>query len=1300
MDTTQICSICGKPVVPGAPQGLCPECLMKSGFETKAGNEPAAGKPAFVPPSVEQMARLFPQLEIIELLGQGGMGAVFKARQPRLNRFVALKILSPEKQSDPQFAERFEREARALAWLSHPNIVTVYDFGETQGNYFLLMEFVDGMTLRKLLQARRLASAEALAIVPQICQALQYAHEQGVIHRDIKPENILLDKKGQVKIADFGIAKLLDQAPQDISLTGAKDVVGTPYYMAPEQIEKPQTVDSRADIYSLGVVFYEMLTGELPLGNFPPPSQKVQIDVRLDEVVLRAMEKEPERRYQTASQVKTALETIANTIPPPANAEMSAGEILAGDYTLDIGRCLQRGWVLVRGDFWPVVGVTALVRLLQIAALSACIGLVFLAPLMGGLCLYFLKKIRGEPAGAGTAFSGFSRAFLPLFLASLVMALLTTAGFFCLILPGIYLMVGWTFTLVLVIDKRLGFWPAMRLSRKTVSKHWWKVFGFIIVLSLIKMAGMLVFVVGSLLTAPVALAALMYAYEDIFGTKEKPAGIPATVPLVAATGTSSGWGKAVFVGGLGIVALILLFCVATLFLEKRHEPAGLPRQGLVALWPGEGNGNDVMGTNNGVAQTIAYTDGVVGQAFVLNGSGSSYIRIPARPSLDVGQSNGFTLELWCNPATTNFSSNPMTLVEWNNNSGALTGIGCHLEFYNGGVILGDIVDPTTGKDYFVQSPGGDVVPNTWQHVAMTYDKTTGVLALYRNGVMLTNRNVGSWTPSTAFDLYFGIRKAGVFAPIPYQGLLDEISLYNRALTAGEIKTCYDAVRKSKNPQPEQPIPTIAASAPVSSNIVVNPNPFELHKKAREPAGHPRQALVALWSGEGNGNDSMGNNAAILTDVAFAEGKVGRAFSLNGYSSYAKVPFNPSLDMESRDGLTLSLWIKPLDVSGFHPILEWYSSTTQPLGIGSQLRLGQNARSRGVLEAVIVDMDGHYHVLRSPPDTVVANSFQHVAVTYDQASGTGILYLNGRVVAQSRWRSFPPKTKGDLWISYRPFSHPGDFTYHTFFAGLLDEIAIFNRALTTSEIQTYYNAVMTGGNLQPYSPAPAMAVSPFVNPGALGNLLNEDQRLVEQYTERKFHSFFDERTFDGWSNNERAGLERRLIDALKGPRSDEYYQAINSLAALSSVNALPTLREIAFDRREKDNRDRWMSARALGLLGDKQSVPEMIHLLYHYNSTVRWWAQISLVRLTGQNFGGDWQAWGKWWNSQNNQPPFKLEIVRWSKTQVEPDQLAENIAESDRSFLANIQGRGSSTNDKPPGPNNETDQKPEDAFPAQ
>src|ERR1051325_381989 len=134
--------------------------------------------------------------------------------------------------------------------------------------HYFLMEYVDGPNLRQVEQAGKLSPREALQIIPQICTALQFAHDEGIVHRDIKPENILLDKKGRVKIADFGLAKILGQEAKDFRLTGARDVMGTPHYMAPEQVEKPQEVDHRADIYSLGVVFYEMLTGELPLGKF------------------------------------------------------------------------------------------------------------------------------------------------------------------------------------------------------------------------------------------------------------------------------------------------------------------------------------------------------------------------------------------------------------------------------------------------------------------------------------------------------------------------------------------------------------------------------------------------------------------------------------------------------------------------------------------------------------------------------------------------------------------------------------------------------------------------------------------------------------------------------------------------------------------------------------------------------------------------------------------------------------------------------------------------------------------------
>ena len=145
----------------------------------------------------EELAPHFPQLEIIECLGRGGMGVVYKARQKSLNRLVALKLLAPERADDPQFAERFAKEAQALAALNHPNIVTVYDFGQAGGFYFLLMEFVDGVNLRQAMKASRFTPEQALGIVPPVCEALQYAHEHGIVHRDIKPENLLLDKAGR-----------------------------------------------------------------------------------------------------------------------------------------------------------------------------------------------------------------------------------------------------------------------------------------------------------------------------------------------------------------------------------------------------------------------------------------------------------------------------------------------------------------------------------------------------------------------------------------------------------------------------------------------------------------------------------------------------------------------------------------------------------------------------------------------------------------------------------------------------------------------------------------------------------------------------------------------------------------------------------------------------------------------------------------------------------------------------------------------------------------------------------------------
>jgi predicted Ser/Thr protein kinase len=318
------CAQCNTPLSADAPLGLCPKCVLAVGVDSQQATRTSAAPPgpppapAFVPPRPEELAPRFPQLEILELLGQGGMGAVYKARQPGLDRTVALKILPPGLGADPTFAERFTREARSLARLSHPNIVAVYDFGQAGDLYYFVMEYVDGVSLRQMERKERLEPRQALDVVMQVCEALQFAHDVGIVHRDIKPENILIDTKGRVKIADFGLAKLLSRAPADFTLTQPQQVMGTPAYMAPEQIEHPADVDQRADIYSLGVVFYEMLTGELPLGRFQPPSQKVQVDVRLDEVVLKTLAKEPERRYQQASQVRTDVEHISRAPQAPA----------------------------------------------------------------------------------------------------------------------------------------------------------------------------------------------------------------------------------------------------------------------------------------------------------------------------------------------------------------------------------------------------------------------------------------------------------------------------------------------------------------------------------------------------------------------------------------------------------------------------------------------------------------------------------------------------------------------------------------------------------------------------------------------------------------------------------------------------------------------------------------------------------------------------------------------------------------------------------------------------------------------
>ncbi len=325
MTEAKNCPECQAPLPPGTPPSACPRCLLQAGLE---GNDTVNRGARASAPTPEELAPHFSGMEIGELIGSGGMGLVYKARQRRLDRVVALKILAPDIAGEPGFADRFMREARAMAKLAHPNIVTVHDFGDSGGLYYFVMELVEGTNLRQLLHQRRFTPEQALMIVPKICDALQYAHDQGVVHRDIKPENVMVTVAGEVKIADFGLAKLV-RSEGSATVTLDDKVMGTPAYMAPEQIERPQTVDHRADIYSLGVVFYEMLTGELPLGRFAPPSRKVDVDVRLDDVVLRALEKERDLRYQRVTDVKTEINSVVTTPSPPTRSPQPAEPAVA-----------------------------------------------------------------------------------------------------------------------------------------------------------------------------------------------------------------------------------------------------------------------------------------------------------------------------------------------------------------------------------------------------------------------------------------------------------------------------------------------------------------------------------------------------------------------------------------------------------------------------------------------------------------------------------------------------------------------------------------------------------------------------------------------------------------------------------------------------------------------------------------------------------------------------------------------------------------------------------------------------------
>lgn len=317
----QVCRECGQVIHGSAVIGQCPACLMKAAMCPRESRVDG-GAARNLDLTIGDLGKAFPELEVMECLGKGGMAAVYKSRHRALERLLALKILLVDPLDDPIVADRFAAEGDILKGIDHPHVIRAYAGGERAGFLYLLLELVQGPSLREVVQAGPIPPLTGIYAGIQIANGLSFVHQRGYIHRDIKPDNILLHAGsepfeqslasfmtagGRLRVADFGLATVVAEKPGSRHLTLPYHRLGTLDYMAPECRNGGSRPDARIDIYSMGVLLYELLTGDLPVGRFAPPSKRVDVIREVDEIVLRCLEPDPKRRYSDADELRGQL---------------------------------------------------------------------------------------------------------------------------------------------------------------------------------------------------------------------------------------------------------------------------------------------------------------------------------------------------------------------------------------------------------------------------------------------------------------------------------------------------------------------------------------------------------------------------------------------------------------------------------------------------------------------------------------------------------------------------------------------------------------------------------------------------------------------------------------------------------------------------------------------------------------------------------------------------------------------------------------------------------------------------------